>query len=213
MSTLLSSRTLLVRVAVALAACVVLVACGGDDAANAGAAGAADTPPAVADAGPAEDASPDVAIPALDSGPPVEVALGDVPFKGMSGFGPVEKDMANGADAPGDGKPLMIGGVTYAKGLGVHAPSELTFDLGRKYKRFYAEVGVDDEIGDFGSVQFIVYVDDVLAFDSGVMTGKMAAQKIDISVGFTQVLKLVVTNGGDDTSYDHADWAAARLLK
>lgn len=198
-----------------LASCALLAACGDD--AKTGLAippeeDAAVTP--VEDAGtPVEAAAVDAGTPVVDSGPPVEVALGDVPYKGTSGHGPVEKDMANGAELPGDGKPITMGGVVYPKGLGVHSPSDLTFALGRKYKRFRAEVGVDDEIANNGSVQFFVYADDVLVFDSGVMTGAMPAQKLDVSVGFTQVLRLVVTNGGDDTSYDHADWAAARLLK
>lgn len=198
-----------------LASCAIVAACGDDAPTGLGIPAEEDAAIApVEDAGaPVEAAAPDVALPAIDSGPPVEVALGDVPYKGTNGYGPVEKNMSNGAELPADGKPITIGGVAYGTGLGVHAPSDLTFDLGRKYKRFRADVGVDDEIADNGSVQFFVYADDVLVFDSGVMTGAMPAQKVDISVGFTQVLRLIVTNGGDDTSYDHADWAAARLLK
>jgi hypothetical protein len=40
-----------------------------------------------------------------------------------NGWGPLERDRSNGDLAAGDGSPLTLNGVTYAKGLGVHAPS------------------------------------------------------------------------------------------
>lgn len=43
------------------------------------------------------------------------------------------------------------------------------------------------------------------------MTGTTATQTIDISVAGASELRLVVTNGGDNIDYDHADWALARI--
>ena len=43
------------------------------------------------------------------------------PTSAANGWGPYEKDMSNGEQAAGDGGPLTIRGVVYAKGLGVHA--------------------------------------------------------------------------------------------
>ena len=64
-----------------------------------------------------------------------------------NGWGPVERDRSNGESSGGDGLPLSIGGVTYAKGIGVHAPSEVSVYLGRSCERFTAKIGLDDETG------------------------------------------------------------------
>src|SRR5688572_4943333 len=46
-----------------------------------------------------------------------------------NGWGPVERDRSNGESAGGDGRTLALNGVTYAKGLGVHASSDVRFTL------------------------------------------------------------------------------------
>src|SRR5439155_3175320 len=63
-------------------------------------------------------------------------------------------------------------------------------------------------------VNFQVFLDNSLtpAFDSGVMTQAGATQKINLNITGVQTLRLHVDNGGDDTSFDHADWANARVV-
>lgn len=48
-------------------------------------------------------------------------------------------------DASYEGNELAIGGRKYAKGFGVKAPSTIEFELGGKFSRFSAEVGIDPE--------------------------------------------------------------------
>ena len=130
-----------------------------------------------------------------------------------SGYGPVEKDRSNGDLNAGDGRTLTLNGVTYAKGLGVHAPSEITYNLGGQYTHFITDIGIDDEMSDAGcgTAVFNVYVDNVLVYTSGTMTPATATKSIDLDVTGKQTLKLVVTTGGDNYNCDHADWAGARL--
>ena len=45
----------------------------------------------------------------------------------VNGFGPFERDRANGEAAAGDGAPLRIAGVSYTKGLGMHAAADVSF--------------------------------------------------------------------------------------
>ena len=153
--------------------------------------------------------------PAVDASAPasVEVYVSDLDFTSTNGYGPLEKDMSNGEDAPNDGKTITLAGTTYAKGLGVHAGSEVTIALDGTYKQFLADVGVDDEVGDLGSVVFQVIVDGETKFDSGVMTGNSDTQKVTVDVTGKQELKLVVADGADGIGSDHADWAGARLVK
>src|SRR5439155_13693111 len=46
-----------------------------------------------------------------------------------NGYGPVEKDTSNGSSGTGDGHVITLNGVTYSKGLGCHADSDITYNL------------------------------------------------------------------------------------
>ena len=128
-----------------------------------------------------------------------------------SGYGPIERDRSNGEKAGGDGHTLTIGGQTFAKGFGVHANSSMTFALNGQCSTFTASVGVDDEVGSRGSVAFQVFGDGAKLYDSGTVRGSESAKSINVSVSGRKELKLVVTDGGDGASYDHADWASPTL--
>ncbi|MGW6445834.1 glycoside hydrolase family 97 catalytic domain-containing protein [Lentzea sp. NPDC055074] len=128
-----------------------------------------------------------------------------------NGWGPVERDRSNGENTAGDGNALSIGGVTYATGLGTHAPSEVSVYLGRSCERLTAKIGLDDETAEPGSVAFQVVGDDKPLYDSGVVRGKGAAVPIDVDVSGVRMLSLRVTDGGDGRNFDHADWAEAAL--
>jgi hypothetical protein len=128
-----------------------------------------------------------------------------------NGWGPVERDRSNGENSGGDGRPLSIGGVSYARGIGAHAPSEVSVYLGRGCSRFAAKIGLDDETTEPGSVAFQVFGDDKPLYDSGVLRGKGAAVPIDVDVTGVRILSLRVTDGGDGRNFDHADWVEAAL--
>ena len=128
-----------------------------------------------------------------------------------NGWGPVERDRSNGEDAAGDGLPLTLAGTVYAKGLGVHAPAEVRLPLGSGCTTFTASVGVDDEVGNSGSVTFEVWADGARLYDSGAMTGATATRAVSVDVTGRADLRLVVTDGGNGFNFDHADWADARL--
>jgi glucose/arabinose dehydrogenase len=130
-----------------------------------------------------------------------------------NGYGPVERDRSNGESAAGDGRVLTLAGVTFAKGLGVHALSEVVVSLGGSCSRFRATVGVDDEVGALGSVVFQVFADGVKLFESGVLSGSSASLPVDVDVSGRSSLRLLVGDGGGgDIDHDHADWAEARLV-
>lgn len=147
-----------------------------------------------------------------DGGP--ATYLSDLPWaSASSGWGPPERDRSNGEAGAGDGRPLSIGGREYARGLGVHSDSRITYRLGGAYATFLAEAGVDDEAGESGSVTFEVWADGVRLFDSGPIRGGMPPREIRIDVSGKSTLTLVVTDAGDGNGSDHADWAGARLVR
>lgn len=142
--------------------------------------------------------------------------LSDLTFVSSSnGWGPVERDESNGENGSSDGGPITLGAIEYLKGLGVHADSQVVFDLNSGYARFLADIGVDDEVAggdeDHGSVLFEVKRDNVTGYTSALMTGTSSTKSINLSVTGVDELKLIVDDDGD-LSYDHADWADAKLL-
>ncbi|GAA1408497.1 hypothetical protein GCM10009639_58260 [Kitasatospora putterlickiae] len=145
--------------------------------------------------------------------PPTGVTrLSDLPFTSAANFwGPVERDRSNGDHAAGDGPTITVRGVPYNYGLGVHAPSDIGFHLGGACRNLVTDVGIDDDAYGNGSVVFQVYKDGVKAADSGPVTGQDPAKRLTADLSGAQELRLVVTDGGDGTSWDHADWANVRI--
>ena len=129
----------------------------------------------------------------------------------INGWGNVEVDRSNNTDLDDDGNIMSIAGVTYEKGLGVHAYSEVKYKLNGDYKRFTSVIGVDDESCDSASVVFRVILDNKSIYESELMRkgdeGKFIA--LDISGG--NEIKLQVLDGNGSNQCDHADWADARF--
>ncbi|MEV5611761.1 endo-alpha-N-acetylgalactosaminidase family protein [Streptomyces sp. NPDC052225] len=128
-----------------------------------------------------------------------------------NGWGPVEKDLSNGEQGQGDGTPLKIGGVTYDKGLGTHAPARIRYYLGGQCTSFTAQVGVDDVQTTRGSVRFSVAADGTEKVASPVLKATDAAWSLTADVTGATYVDLVVGDGGDGNGNDHADWGAARF--
>lgn len=110
-----------------------------------------------------------------------------------------------------DRNPLTINGVVFERGVGTHAISKYLVDLKGKGRRFIASVGVDDEVTGKASLEFFVLGDRKILWQSGVMTDTTAALPVDVNIRGIQKLALLVTDGGDNINYDHADWADARF--
>jgi len=139
--------------------------------------------------------------------PPPDVFLSDrVPMRATVGWGDRPRKDLSIQD-----HPLAIAGKTYARGLGVHAVSEVVYALRPEYGRFVAVVGVDDEMHDYtaASITFRVLADDALLGESPVLRlGDAWAFDEPIPPG-AKLLRLVVTDAGDGINCDHADWAEA----
>ena len=93
----------------------------------------------------------------------------------------VTRFVSNGELGSGDGQTLTIGGVTYVKGLGVHAHSEIRVQLGGACTTFNAVVGLDDEVGANGSVVFALYGNGTPLYSSGVLTGSSPGVPVSVA--------------------------------
>jgi len=158
--------------------------------------------------------APSVSAPTPPTAPAVPVAAiakyaSDTQYRvNRNGWGPAEKDRSNGEIAAGDGRTLRIAGTSYAKGFGTHAASEIVVPVGGA-RTFSAKVGVDSEVGNGGSVAFQVWAGTTKLADSGVVRGGQAARTLAVDVTGRIEIRLVVTDGGDGVSSDHADWVDA----
>lgn len=109
-------------------------------------------------------------------------------------------------------KKISIGGKEFDKGLGVHAPSEITFNLDGKYKTFHVVPGPDD--AHKGKIEMKILVDGRKVYASGKVTShSYEAKPLDIPVKDAKELTLIVTDAGDTNGGDHASWADAYLEK
>ncbi len=128
-----------------------------------------------------------------------------------NGWGPPEIDRSNGERAPDDGGPLVIGTSAFDHGIGVHALSRIVVELDGRCSLFLADVGLDEEVGDRGSVVFEVWGDGERLGVSGIVRGPQAAVPITADLDGVSRMVLLVTPAGDGRADDHADWGNARL--
>jgi hypothetical protein len=110
------------------------------------------------------------------------------------------------------GDVLRIGDKRYPWGIGVHARSELTFDLGGRFKEFRADIGLP--ASERGSVVFQVLGDGKELYKSTKVTGRSPGPiEVAVPVMNIQRLTLKVEDGGDLDLGDIANWGAARVLR
>jgi hypothetical protein len=159
-----------------------------------------------------------IALPTAGAATEGRVPLsGLTPAKAVNGYGPVERDQSNGQAAAGDGRPIEIDDVVFAKGVGMHATGSLTAWLGATCSTFDAIVGIDDEVletpgeSGIGSVRFRVYGDDVLLAETTVLTNDDPAFPLQVDVTGVKRLRLVADEATNGKNYDHADWADAKV--
>jgi alpha-galactosidase len=128
-----------------------------------------------------------------------------------NGLGPVEIDTSNGLEAEGDGNLITINGKVYTRGLGTHAPSNISYYLGGGCSRLTVDVGIDDEVTEGGIASFAILADGVVVAESGVLTATDPALTLTADVTGATQMELVVSSG-DAPLGDHADWAMPSIV-
>ncbi len=116
------------------------------------------------------------------------------------------------ADKSVNGNSIRMGGEEYSRGIGSHAEAYWKINLKGGVTRFEAVVGVDDEVENKGSVVFEVWADRKLKLQSPLLKGGQKPYPIAVDLKGTKELLLVIRDGGDGDSYDHADWGNARFI-
>jgi hypothetical protein len=119
-----------------------------------------------------------------------------------------------GTDRNVTGGWLRCGGRLYLKGLGLHSAARLSYALTQPYKRFQAELGIDDSTSGGGSVRFRVFVDGREKYSSPTtVRGGMPPVPVSVDLDGAKRLDLVVDYADRADVLDHADWLDARLTQ
>jgi hypothetical protein len=146
-------------------------------------------------------------------------------------------------DRAQSGGPLRAGGREWARGIGVHACSRITWDLGGEYSSLRIGAAIDDEVRRAdrgGSVVFLIRVDETLYYTdlsgklaSMPLTGELACpderipqEKVRVARSGEATLEigpidltgahelvLAVYPGPDSFVLDRADWLRPILLR
>lgn len=163
--------------------------------------------------------------------PAPDVRIGDLEPIRSVGFGhtyagevrysgdtrPPQKDRSNRGD------PIRMQRRVYEHGLGVHAPSAVSFRIEPGYERFVGLAGVDEHLLDrsygsnlarYPSVVFKVFLDGREAASSPVMRIQFPAWRFNVTLPpGVRVLTLVAMDAGDGNREDLANWADAGFVR
>jgi hypothetical protein len=110
------------------------------------------------------------------------------------------------------GKPLMLDGVTYKKGIAMISRTEMVFRLTEDFRNFHAMVGIDDAVRDGGNVELVISGDDRVLLTQTV-TGRDKAFPVDLDITGVRRLKILVDFGEEMDIADHLNLCDARLTK
>jgi hypothetical protein len=113
------------------------------------------------------------------------------------------------------GREIRLAGCTFDKGLGMHSESRLTYDLGGRYRRFEADVGLDERTGKRGRVRVEVLVDGQAQplGKGGQLTAADGFLPVRLDVRGARTLTLVVRLGRFGDVQGHVNWGDARLIR
>ena len=105
-----------------------------------------------------------------------------------------------------DRNRLTVNGRVFDNGLGLHSSCRMMYSLDGHVRKFHALVGVDDETGDYGSVEFIVMADKKILWRSGDLTGSDSTRTVNVNLKGKKTFAVVITTGANhNMDYDHAD--------
>lgn len=122
------------------------------------------------------------------------------------------------ADRNVRGESLRLSGPygidTYDKGLGTHPRTELTFELGTRFRRFEAVVGLDAVTGQRGQAVARVWVDGRDATPPALrkLSGTMSVPVV-VDVTGARLLVLEVDFGPAGDVHADVNWADARVIE
>lgn len=97
-------------------------------------------------------------------------------------------------------------------GIGTHANSEITYDIGRKFREIRTDYGIDTIAGSQASAQFEIWGDGKQLFISPKMGRFDMPKHTIVNLTGVRFLTLKTTDAGDNNHDDHTDWLNTKLF-
>lgn len=121
-----------------------------------------------------------------------------------------------GIDRNVSGSRLSSDGRQFVKGLGMHSASRAAYVLPGTFRRFAAQLALDDSAGERGSVVFRVFTNSgsewKAAYTSPVVRGGDPPLPVDVDLQDVRGLVLIVDFADRGDELDRANWLDARLV-
>ncbi|PRC92570.1 TIM-barrel domain-containing protein [Solimicrobium silvestre] len=137
----------------------------------------------------------------------LQLYLSDVASKQVG----VSSDKAD-TNRPSNADNLMqMNGLRFHKGLGVTGQSDIEYSLSGDWQTFRADVGIDDACRNAGGLQFQVWGDDKLLFNSGLIVAP-AVVKPELDIRGISKLSLKTIVATKTAGKVCANWANASVL-
>ena len=111
------------------------------------------------------------------------------------------------------GPGFVIGGTSFARGVGMVPRTRLTYDLGGNYDVFDAMIGIDDRGGPQAHAVFRVLADDKVVFEAGDRTRGLPPMPVHIQLEKCRRLAIEVDFGKNYDLGDYCAFADARVVR
>lgn len=116
-------------------------------------------------------------------------------------------------DAAPLGRGIQLRGETFERGLVLIPHTKLTFDIGGRFDRFQATVGIDDRAGDMGDAVVRVIGDGRVLFEAKGVRPRTLPYPVEVSVKDVHKLVLEADFGERLDFGDHCAFADARVVR
>ena len=164
----------------------------------------------------AQDGLWDHVVAAQFAGPKVRY-LSDLPDIGYKHIPFLSTVVPYGRDQNVLGGQLRTSDQIFSKGLGMHTTSRVAYQLDDSDKNFEAELALDAQAGERGSVIYRVFLNDgsawTLAYESSIVRGGEAPVAISVALNGARQLALIVDYADRADELDYANWLDARIVR
>ncbi|HUG19867.1 MAG TPA: NPCBM/NEW2 domain-containing protein [Planctomycetaceae bacterium] len=110
------------------------------------------------------------------------------------------------------GGPLQIGHRSYLTGLGMQSRTEMSWKIAPSDEFLIADIGLDIEAEQRGSLRFRILLDGEQVFESSELTGGDPPQTIRLDLREKRMLTLIADFGKDGDVLDLGVWGNALIL-
>lgn len=111
------------------------------------------------------------------------------------------------------GKPMTIAGEHFARGIGVHSRSVLTYELAGGYREFVTSLGLDDSAGPLADVDVAIRIGGRPVYRKEHLKSGQLEGPLRFPLNGAKRLELIVNFGANGDVQDRFNWADSALIR